>query len=74
MARISVKYPIGSDVRYLDKVDGKITAIFIRGKNRAYEFSYIDNNGNPASSTVEEVELKTPQNSALGFNRHKVRV
>lgn len=59
MARISVKYPIGTKVitAYGNGSEGIITAIFVRGKGRSYEYSYIDVEGNPTSRTVEEVEI-----------------
>lgn len=72
MARISVKYPIGSKVITTHKngVEGVITAIFIRGRNRAYEFSYTNNSGEPVSCTMEEVEITSIENKKpLGFNK-----
>jgi len=69
MARISVKYPIGTPVKTFQGIEGIITAVFIRGKGRAYEFSYTDN-GNPTSVNVEEVEIKSCQaKSPLGFTK-----
>ena len=66
MARISVKYCCGSKVR-CNGVSGIITAIFIRGKGRAYEFSYVLN-GEPKSCTAEECEL-VKDNYKMGFGR-----
>ena len=69
MARLSVKYPIGSKVQTGD-VEGLITTIFIRGLGRAYEFSYIDNNGHPTSCNVEEVEIRLSDKiQSLGFQK-----
>jgi len=59
MARISVKYPIGSKVRTKHRagIEGIVTAIFIRGRGRSYEFSYV-HEGTPTSVTVEESEIE----------------
>ncbi len=67
MARISVKYPIGTKVTMHGKVDGIVTAIFIRGKNKAYECSYIDSNGNPTSNTLESCEINKDGSGKIGF-------
>ena len=69
MARISVKYPCGTKVQSAlpGGPAGVITAVFIRGKNRAYELSYIDSGHNPTSVTVEEPEL-------VSFNRAPPKV
>lgn len=69
MARINVKYACGEKVCCGD-VQGMITAIFIRGKGRAYEFSYMDNNGNPASCNTEECELQSAESNFLGFRKN----
>lgn len=64
MARVTVKYPIGSSVK-IGEIKGTVTAIHIRGRNhRTYEFSYIGSEGDPKSVTCEEVELS--QNSERG--------
>jgi len=68
MARISVKYPCGKKTSCFG-VDGIVTAVIIRGKNRSYEFSYLDNDGNPTSKTVEECELALENHSQIGFNK-----
>ncbi len=71
MANKIVKYDIGQEVTCQGKILGIVTAIFIRGKNTAYEFSYLDNNGNPASTACEEVELSTEDEQVIGFrNKH----
>lgn len=70
MARILVKYPIGSRVvtTHKNSTEGIITAIYIRGKNRAYEFSYTNNTGDPASYNVEEAEIAPLESrKPLGF-------
>ena len=66
MARINVKYPCKSKVT-VGGVEGLITAVFIRGKGRSYEFSYIDKDGNPTSCQTEECELALFENRPLGF-------
>lgn len=66
MARVSVKYPCGKKV-LCGGVPGMVTAIFIRGKGRGYEFSYIDSDGNPKSCTAEECELESVESNPLGF-------
>jgi len=70
MARVSVKYPIGRKVN-CGGIEGIVTAIFIRGRNRAYEFSYVDNNGNPTSTTCEEVEIVPLNDRRIGFGKEK---
>ena len=66
MARVTVKYPCGRHVR-CSGVEGMITAVFVRGKGRAYEFSYVDSDGNPKSCQAEEVELENAEPNKLGF-------
>lgn len=66
MARINVKYPCGKNV-VCGGIKGMVTAVYIRGKGRAYEFSYIDNNGDPKSVTTEEYELEPDEGKKLGF-------
>lgn len=68
MARVNVKYPCGKKVR-CGGVEGMVTAIFIRGKGRSYEFSYIDNDGNPKSTQAEEFELENAEPKQIGFRR-----
>ena len=60
MARISVKYLIGTKVKTTHKngIEGIVTAIFIRGQGRAYEFSYVNHEGTPTSVNVEEAEIE----------------
>ena len=66
MAKINVKYPCNSNV-FCHGISGKVTAVFIRGEGRAYEFSYVDNNGNPSSCAVEECELMASQYEPFGY-------
>lgn len=66
MARVNVKYPCGKKVR-CGGVEGMVTAVFIRGKGRAYEFSYVNSDGDPKSVTAEEIELKPVEPNQLGF-------
>lgn len=70
MAKVTVKYPYGDKVTCRG-VKGMITAVFIRGRGRCYEFSYIDSNGNPTSCTTEECELKSAEPNSLGFKGAK---
>jgi len=44
-----------------------VTAIFIRGKGRTYEFSYTTTEGDPKSVTAEEFELKPVKPNQIGF-------
>ena len=67
MARITVKYPIGKDVEHFSGVQGRVTAIFIRGSQKTYEMSYLSGD-NPTCVTVEECELKSIQGKDFGFN------
>ncbi len=70
MAQITVKHKIGDNVRirHNPPTDGIVTAIFIRGRNRAYEVSFTNNDG-PTSRTCEEVELtKAFGGAKIGFN------
>jgi len=68
MARVNVKYPCKSRVS-VGGVEGMITAVFIRGRGRVYEFSYIDKDGNPTSCQTEECELEPSQITPLGFRK-----
>lgn len=68
MARVNVKYPCGKKVR-CGGVEGIVTAIHIRGRGRSYEFSYVDNNGDPKSCNTEECELEPAKTNSLGFRR-----
>lgn len=69
MAQIRVKYPNGTKVqtRYKPHCEGIVTAVFIRGKGRAYEFSHaID--GKPECCTVEECEIELlKENGRIGY-------
>ena len=71
MARIYVKYPNGTKVKTLHKdgIEGIITANFIRGRGRTYEFSYINKDGDPTSVNVEEAEIEIckKDEKKLGF-------
>ena len=68
MARINVKYPCKTKVN-CGGIEGIVTAVFIRGKGRAYEFSYIGKDGDPKCVTTEECELEMSQTKPLGFRR-----
>ena len=67
MATKQVKYDIGDRVTYDNKIHGIVTALFIRGPLTQYEFSYLDNNGNPTNAICAECELKTDEEPKLGF-------
>ena len=66
MPNKEVKYDIGDRVSYDGEIPGKITAIYIRGGNTAYEFSYL-NDGKPDCTNVEEVEIEPIAEGDLGF-------
>ena len=68
MATVNVKYKYGDKVS-IDGVQGHVTAIFIRGRGRAYEFSYVDKDGHPTSCTSEECEMEFSKDSQLGFKQ-----
>ena len=68
MARINVKYPCGSKVSCYG-VEGMVTAVFIRGRGRAYEFSYVGRDGDLKNVTTEEIELSKTEASPLGFKK-----
>ncbi len=70
MPQIEVKYKIGDDVS-CGGIQGKATALYIRGSGTAYEFSYVDNNGNPTSCNVEECSLEAIESQSIGFRRRK---
>ena len=71
MAQILVKYPCGTEVKttHENGIKGIITAVFIRGRGRAYEFSYVSSEGTPTSVNVEEAEIEflKKDNKKLGF-------
>ncbi len=66
MARINIKFSCGEKVS-CGGVPGIVTALFIRGKGRSYEFSYVDHNGNPTCVTAQECELKSESLAKSGF-------
>ena len=68
MAKITTKYKCGDEVSCTGK-DGMVTAIFIRGEGRTYQFSYADNNGNPTCVTAEEFELTPIESNSFGFKK-----
>lgn len=73
MARVNVKYTVGAKVQTkLGKIEGIVTAIFIRGKNKAYEYSYI-HDGQPTSATVEEAEIEPWEElQGIGFRKKDI--
>ncbi len=70
MAQITTKYKCGDNVLCNGR-DGMITAIFIRGRGRSYEFSFADNNGNPTCVNAQEFELTKIEQNPLGFKKEK---
>lgn len=70
MAQVRVKYKCGQRVS-CSGVSGRVTGITIRGRGRAYEFSYIDNNGNPSCVNAQECELALFEPKPLGFERNE---
>ena len=71
MFKVSIKYKYGNKVRinHEPPTQGIVTAIFIRGKGRAYEVSYTGDSG-PTQVVCEEAELEllgTDKN--FGFNK-----
>jgi hypothetical protein len=70
MAQVTVKYKCGDKVRTKHKnpTEGVVTAIFLRGRGRAYEFSYTGENG-PDSRICQECELESckKDNKKFGF-------
>jgi len=68
MARVNVKYPCGKKV-LCGGVEGMITAVFIRGRGRSYEFSYVNGDGSPTSCQAEECELESVKSNHLGFRK-----
>ena len=70
MAKITVKHKYGDDV-CCNGVPCRVTGIIIRGKQRAYELGYLDNNGNPAGCTAQECEITVNKNEKLGFKKEK---
>ena len=69
MAQISVKHKCGDKVS-CSGVKGMVTAIFIRGRGRTYEFSYV-NNGNPTCVNAQGYELEPIEPTVLGFKGEK---
>ena len=66
MPEITVKYEHGQCVA-CHGIEGMITAIFIRGKNTCYEFSYVDSDGNPRGVNLDECELTSSDIHKMGF-------
>ena len=65
--KIESKFGISEKVTHFSGVKGMITAIFIRGDNRAYEFSYVESDGMLARANMQECELAKPNGNSLGF-------
>ena len=72
MPQVSVKYKCGDSVRIIHHVltIGIVTAIFIRGRGRAYEVSYTGDDG-PTSVNCEECELEPCKETVFGFGEPK---
>ncbi len=68
MARITTKYSCGDRVN-CKGIPGQVTAIFIRGRGRAYEFSYVNHDGEPKAVNAEECELSTGEPEKMGYGR-----
>ncbi len=70
MAKVSVKYKCGSNVKIdhgVSSTRGMVTAIHIRGRGRAYEVAYTDKDG-PKCVNCEEIELAPWfEESEIGF-------
>ena len=66
MARITTKYRCGDRVT-CKGIDGQVTAIFIRGRGRTYEFSYRNNDGEPACVNADECELSRDKPERMGY-------
>ena len=65
MARYKTKYAINQKVE-AHGLPGMVTAIHIRNRHRAYEFSYVGEGG-PTSCNCEEGEIKAVGDNKLGF-------
>lgn len=68
MARITTKYTCGDKVN-CKGVSGQVTAIFIRGKGRAYEFSYVNKDGELKAVGAEECELSIDEPKRMGYGQ-----
>ena len=65
---IETKFGYGDRVN-CKGINGQVTAIFIRGSGRAYEFSYIDKDGDPKAVPAEECELSIEEPKRMGYGR-----
>ncbi len=70
MAKYTCKYKVNQKVEVYGK-PGMITAIHIRDRHRAYEFSYSDD-GKPVSVTVEQGEITDGEHERIGFKQCKI--
>ncbi|MCJ7482645.1 MAG: hypothetical protein MUO31_06740 [Thermodesulfovibrionales bacterium] len=70
MARITTKFGCGDNVN-CKGIPGQVTAIFIRGKGRAYEFSYLNGEGEPTCVNAEECELSKEKQQRIGYKHNE---
>lgn len=71
MAKVNIKYKCGDEViiRHKPPTEGIVTAVFIRGRGRAYEVSYASADG-PTSSVCAEVEIQADKSVRdFGFSK-----
>ncbi len=66
MPRYTSKFGIGDKVE-VRGISGVVTAVHIRQRHRAYEFSY-SHDGVPCAYVCEEVELKLLDKGKVGFH------
>ena len=67
MSKYSVKHGIGKQVS-VQGINGRVTAVTIRGKGRQYEFSFLGDSG-PTSIWAEECEIEDVNDNRLGFRK-----
>ena len=67
---IEVEYGIGTRVEHFTGYQGIVTAIFIRGTNINYEFTYGTPDGAIKSLSVESCELEVSEMKPLGFKKN----
>ncbi len=71
MTSVNIKYKCGDRVLidHIPPTGGIVTAVFIRGRGRAYEISFTGENG-PKSTVCDEVELvASDSGTKLGFRK-----
>lgn len=68
MATIETKFSIGDSVTHFTGIPGMVIAIFHRGGENTYEFSFLKDDA-PSCVNAQECELYPDSDHNMGFKR-----